>query len=118
MLIAAGVATWWTFQQLEKELAPLEDRGRLRISATAPEGASFDYMSDYMDRLSEMVSGEVPEAHMVISQTAPGFGGSGSVNTGSIRAYLVERHERERSQSEIAAKLLDATRRAHVARPS
>jgi multidrug efflux pump len=118
VLIAAGVATWWTFQQLEKELAPLEDRGRLRISATAPEGASFDYMSDYMDRLSEMVSAEVPEAHMVISQTAPGFGGSGSVNTGSIRAYLVERHERERSQSEIAAKLLDATRRLAASRVS
>ena len=42
---------------------------------------------------------------MVIAQTAPGFGGSGSVNTGTVRAYLVERHERDRSQSEIAAKL-------------
>jgi multidrug efflux pump len=110
VLIGAGVLSWLSFQQLETELAPLEDRGRLRISATAPEGTSFDFMVGYMDELSESVAKAVPEANMVVSQTAPGFGGSGSVNSGTIRVYMVDRDQRERSQSQAAAAALAATR--------
>lgn len=110
VLLIAGLASWFCFQALESELAPKEDRGRLRISATAPEGATFDYMDAYMDQLSARVAEEVPEASMVLSQTAPGFGGSGSVNSGTIRVFLVDRDQRKRGQSEIAAKVLDASR--------
>jgi multidrug efflux pump len=53
---------------------------------------------------------------MVISHTAPGSGGSGAVNNGFIRVYLVDRHERDRSQSEIAAKLLDLSRQFPAAK--
>jgi multidrug efflux pump len=106
LLIGAGLATWTLFRSLESELAPLEDRGNLRINATAPEGASFDYMLDYMDELSELVAEEVPESDIIISQTAPGFGGSGTVNSGFVRVFLVKRAERTRSQQEIANALL------------
>lgn len=109
-LLVAGAGSWLAFQQLDSELAPLEDRGRLRVSATAPEGASFDYMLDYMDQLSEMVTDEIPEATTVISQTAPGFGGSGSTNSGFIRVFMVDRNQRNRTQSQIAGKLLEASR--------
>jgi multidrug efflux pump len=110
VLAATGLAAWLSFGHLENELAPLEDRARLRISATAPEGASYDYMLAYMDQLAERVSEEIPEATTVISQTAPGFGGSGGANTGFVRVFMVDRHERERSQSEIAQKLTQASR--------
>jgi multidrug efflux pump len=82
VLLVAGFASWLCFKQLENELAPKEDRSRLRINATAPEGATFDYMSEYMDQLSDRVASEVPEATMILAQTAPGFGGSGSVEFG------------------------------------
>jgi multidrug efflux pump len=110
LLIATGFAAWFLFGQLETELAPLEDRSRLRISATAPEGASYDYMLAYMDSLSERVSEEVPEAVTVISQTAPGFGGSGGTNTGFVRVFMVDRHERDRSQTQIAQRLSQVSR--------
>jgi multidrug efflux pump len=110
VLLAAGLLSWLCFGQLASELAPLEDRGNLRISATAPEGASFDYMIDYMDRLSERAAQEIPEAETIVAQTAPGFGGSGSTNSGFLRVFMVDRAKRNRSQSEIAARMLAASR--------
>ena len=37
------------FSTLPRELAPLEDRGRVWVRATAPEGVSYDYMQRFMD---------------------------------------------------------------------
>ncbi|NLT72376.1 MAG: efflux RND transporter permease subunit [Verrucomicrobiaceae bacterium] len=110
VVLLSGVVIVFLFQLLPTELAPLEDRSRLRVSATAPEGASFEYMLDYMDQLSEMADEEVPEIDTVISQTSPGYGGSSSVNSGFLRIYLKDRGERERSQAEIAEVLNTASR--------
>jgi multidrug efflux pump len=86
---------------IQSELAPLEDRSQFRLSVTAPEGTSFDYMDAYMDKLVKLVLDSVPEKKVVISVTAPGFLGSGSVNTGFLRTVLQEPKERQRSQQEI-----------------
>lgn len=118
ILALTGLAAWLSFSKLQSELAPVEDRGRLRLAATAPEGASFDYMVNYMDRLSELVSSSVPEANVMITYTAPGFGGAGSVNSGFVRAFLVDRENRTRSQSEIAAELNRSSRALSDARVS
>lgn len=111
VVLASGVAIVFLFGLLPEELAPLEDRSRLRVSATAPEGASFDYMLDYMDQLSEMAAKEVPEIDTVISQTSPGYGGSSSVNSGFLRIFLKDRRDRERSQAEITEVLNTASRK-------
>ena len=110
VLAGAGGVAWFAMSQLESELAPLEDRGRLRVAATAPEGASFDYMLDYMDRLTAAVTAEVPEAEMIFSLTAPGFGAASAVNSGFIRMFLVDGSRRERSQSEIARQVFETAR--------
>jgi multidrug efflux pump len=86
---------------LPAELAPLEDRSRLQISATGPEGASFDYMDTFMNDLRFTVEAMVPEQAGVLGLTAPGFGSS-SVNNGFLRVQLSEPAERDRSQQEIA----------------
>jgi multidrug efflux pump len=109
ILIVAGLATWFCMRQLQSEVAPLEDRSSLRLAVTAQEGASFGYMQSYMDSLSERVAEEVPESRIVISITAPGFGG-GSANSGFIRVFLSARDQRDRSQSEIAERLLAVSR--------
>ncbi|ULQ57833.1 efflux RND transporter permease subunit [Flavihumibacter rivuli] len=88
-------------RQLQSELAPLEDRSQFRLSITAPEGTSFDYMDAYIDRLGKMVMDSTPEKKVMITVTAPGFTGSGSVNTGFLRMLLVDPEERQRSQQEI-----------------
>jgi multidrug efflux pump len=110
VLILASAGAWLCFGRLQSELAPLEDRGRLRVAATAPEGASFDYMLEYMDQLSERVTEEVPEADVIISQTSPGFGAASSVNSGFVRVFLADRDQRDRSQAEIAERVLEASR--------
>ncbi len=88
------------------ELAPMSDRNSLRIQATAQEGATFDYMYNYMDELGEFLANEVkPEERKGITViTSPGFGNS-STNSGSARIMLVDAANRKRSQQEIAEDL-------------
>lgn len=86
---------------LQSELAPLEDRSRFRIQVSAPEGTSYDAMDDYMDKLVNVIIDSVPERQVVLSVTAPGFTGSGAVNTGFIMTKLVDPDQRERSQNDI-----------------
>lgn len=90
---------------IPKELAPLEDRGQLRIFATAPEGASFEYMDNYVDRMIEAVEENVPELNAINTVTSPGFGASSSVNSAFGFLTLVDKSERDRSQQEIADQL-------------
>jgi multidrug efflux pump len=87
---------------IPSELAPLDDRGVLRVSATAPEGSSYDFMDRYMDEVSQFISDSVPEKKTMLTVTAPSFSGSGAVNTGFIRLRLTDPDDRERTQSQIA----------------
>ena len=92
---------WFIGRNLQSELAPMEDRSQFRLTVTGPEGTSFDYMDRYIDRLTQLMIDSVPERRTVLTVTAPGFSGSGAVNTGFVRLSLVEPHARERSQQEI-----------------
>ena len=38
-----GVIIWLTLQNLQSEIAPLEDRSSIRFTVTAPEGTSYAY---------------------------------------------------------------------------
>lgn len=90
------------YVNIPKELAPMEDRGQLRIFATGPEGASFEYMDNYVDKMIEKVQENVPELNAMNTVTSPGFGASSSVNSAFSFIRLSDRSERERSQQEIA----------------
>ena len=98
------------FKSLPSEIAPLEDKGRLNVTVTGQEGATFDYMDAYMDRLIPFVGKEVPEAIALISQTAP-TGGNGGLNRGTLQLVLKDAKDRKRSQQEIAAALNRKLRR-------
>ena len=54
-----------------------------------------------MDKLGKFITDSVPENEMVMTVTAPGFTGSGAVNTGFVRITLVPPGERKRSQQQI-----------------
>ncbi len=90
------------FERLPSELAPLEDRNGIRMFATAPEGATFDYMDAYVDQLIRLVQDDVQETEAIISVTSPGFGASSSVNSGFVFAILRDADARARSQQQIA----------------
>ncbi len=91
-------------EQLPSELAPLEDKSRLRINSTAPEGTSFEVMEKYISEMINLVD-SLSEKESIMSVTAPGFGASSGVNTGFVRITLKQPELRERSQQEIAAQL-------------
>ncbi len=100
ILVCLGII-WSIGRKIPSELAPLEDRSQFRMQATAPEGTSFEYMDRYIDRLTKFIMDSVPEYKTVLTVTAPGFTGSGSVNTGFLRATLVDPKDRTRTQQEI-----------------
>ncbi len=99
------VLVYILFKVIPSELAPLEDRSRLQITATTPEGTSYDYMSSFMDSLSVLVDSSVSEKEAAISITAGGGGGGSGVNSGFINLMLKQPDERTRSQKQIADQL-------------
>ena len=90
---------------IPSELAPLEDRGMLRVNATAPEGVTFEYMLNYTDEMSNFLMKAIPdnERKNIYAYTSPPFGSGGS-NTGSMRIMLTDPTNR-RSQQAIAEEL-------------
>ena len=91
---------YFIFKGIPSELAPMEDRNQFRLSITAPEGTSYDYMDAYIDSLNKFVMDSVPEKKIQTSLTAPGFSG-GSVNSGFISVMLTDPKDRDRSQQQI-----------------
>ncbi len=90
---------------LKSELAPLEDRSSIRMSVTAPEGTSFEYMNDFLDMLYDGIREEAGhESEGIIVVTASGRSAA-AVNTGFVRVILKNPEERQRTQQEIADRL-------------
>lgn len=102
IVILSGVLIGVFAKALPTELAPLEDRGSVRLFAKAQEGATFDFMERFMTQLVATIQEDVPESDAIISVTSPGFGASTSVNSGFVRLKLVDADKRKRSQQEIA----------------
>ena len=100
IIIVAGACILWLWTLLPSEMAPLEDRGYLNISARAPEGATYEYMTSYMQTLYPVVLEQVPESDNIMMMV-----GMGSVNSANMRVRLVDQHDRKRTQQEIAAAL-------------
>lgn len=109
-IVIAGMAfgIYALYNTIPTELAPIEDRGEIRINVTGPEGATFEYMERVMDELDRELTEAIPEAERVglISMTSPSFG-SASTNTGNIRLILTEASLRNRSQQEIFEQVSD-----------
>lgn len=116
---------WWSFiiifgsiaviffvgKLIPSELSPLEDRSWMRLSITAPEGSSFEYTDKFMDKLAKFVGDSIPEKSVCLTVTAPGFAGSGAVNTGFVRLALTDPEQRKRSQQDIATYVTKITKK-------
>lgn len=90
---------------LQSELAPMEDKGRLRIMSSAPEGTSFEQMDAYQQKLIDLVD-TLAETESLLSVTSPGFGSSVSVNSGFVRVTLKPKKDRKRSQQDVVDLLM------------
>jgi len=110
ILVCLGLTVLF-YTQLTKETAPVDDRSMLRLQVSAQEGASYEYTERFMQELTTLINDSVPEKQVALVMTSPSFGGSGSVNSGSVRLGLKQPGERERSQKEIAAYLTRLTKK-------
>ncbi|NGM66261.1 efflux RND transporter permease subunit [Sphingobacterium sp. SGR-19] len=106
---------YFFYSVLPKETAPYDDRSYIRLSATAPEGVSYDYMDRFMTELTALMNDSVPEKKVSLVVTSPGFG-TASANSGFVRLGLVQPEARTRTQQEIATDLSRMTRQYSEAR--
>lgn len=84
--------TAWLSQLLPNEYTPQEDRGNFIVLVNGPEGATFDYMMDYMDeiesRLTPMV--ESGELERVVVRAPRGYGNIENFNSGFIIVNMAD----------------------------
>ncbi len=96
------------WRSIPAEMAPLEDRSRLSVNVTAPEGSTYEFMLKYIDDLSGMIDTLVPEREGVTSMVRG--------DHSDITVMLVEPKDRNRSQQEIANLLGNVFRKKTKAR--
>ncbi|MGZ4000237.1 MAG: efflux RND transporter permease subunit, partial [Mucilaginibacter sp.] len=102
ILAVSLVITVVLFNVTPYELAPLDDRSLLRYTVTGSEGATYEFMTKYMDKVSDLVIDSIPESNVDLEIISPGSGGGGSANSGFGRVGLVAPDERVRTQQQIA----------------
>jgi len=118
VIIGLSVAGIYYFMKLiPSELSPKEDRGEFRIRAAGPEGATFEYMDVYINKVVEVIENEIPEIETIVSITSPGFTGTSS-NSGMVMARLVETDKRTRTQTQVVDALRPKINQLSAARAS
>ena len=107
LLLAAFTAgaSYFFFVNLKSELAPVEDRGVLRIRGTGPEGATLAFISRYSAEADKFLA-DMPEvkSRLVIN-------GNPEVSRFLVYAPLKDWSERERTQQQLTRELTPKLRR-------
>jgi HAE1 family hydrophobic/amphiphilic exporter-1/multidrug efflux pump len=103
IVVACFAVVFLVGRSLQSEIAPLEDKGSVRLQVIGPEGASYPYMMKTGNKLADYLTDSIPEADFSFV-SIPGFGSSG-VNSGMGRIGLIPSNERKRTQSQIAQDL-------------
>jgi HAE1 family hydrophobic/amphiphilic exporter-1/multidrug efflux pump len=103
LIIACVGCIFYFGSKLQSELAPLEDKSRIRFSITGPEGASYNYMVNAGNKIIDYLNDSIPEKTFVFA-AIPGFGGSG-VNSGFAGFRLLPPNQRKKTQSELNKEL-------------
>jgi len=111
IIVFCVVSIWFTLNNLQSEIAPLEDRNSVRFTVTTPEGASYAYTQKVADDVTNYLYDSVPERDFVFARTP-----AGGPNTAMPRIGLVPASERTRSQDQIANDLQKKLNRYNDAR--
>ncbi|MEA4917765.1 efflux RND transporter permease subunit [Proteiniphilum sp.] len=108
VIIVSGIFIVIFWNTIASEMAPLEDRSIVMIRSSAPEGATYEFIRDYNERISQIADSIAPERESNINMTRGTFG--------MVRIVLPDMNKRERSQMEIAAALTRAVKNENAAR--
>ncbi len=101
--VCAGII-YFLGRKIPSELAPMEDRNRVRVSVTAPEGSDFDFTDAVTYQINQQLIDSVPERYILLS-FAPTFSGNQGANAAFISMGFKDPEYRERSQNEIAQQM-------------
>ena len=105
-VLLGSIVFFW--QKIPSELSPLEDRSQVTINVRGPEGATFEYIRDFSDKLEQIADSVAYEKKAI---TTRAWGASGF-----ITVILPDIKDRERSQMEIADLISGEVRKETVAR--
>jgi multidrug efflux pump len=111
IMVVSLVIIFWIGLKIPSELAPMEDKSRVRISMTAPEGTSFEAMDQYVKEVTAFLD-TIPEKETLMSVSGTGGGSNG----GFARVGLVPPSERKRSQQEITDYINGTLRKMNFSR--
>ena len=112
VFVSLLIGTYWLFNQIATEYAPKEDRGAFFVIVNGPEGATYEYMSEYMDeieaRLMPLVdNGEITR---LLVRTPRSFGNIENFNSGIVISVLEQWDQRRSAwdiMNEVRTKLRD-----------
>ncbi len=102
----------WVITRLPGEYAPKEDRGAFFVLVNGPEGASHQYLKEYMDEIERRLMPyiESGEAIRLLVRTPRAFGLTESFNTGAVVFVLAPFDQRRPGweiMDEVRGKLSD-----------
>ena len=99
VMALSGAALVTVFPTIRQELSPIEDRGTILASVTAPDGATLDYTNRYALELEKLGSA-YPEFDRVFANI-----GNPTVAQGSVIYRTVDWEKRTRTTPELARDL-------------
>lgn len=91
-------------KNIQSELAPMEDKGTVRVTMSAQEGTSYEDMKGNLMKVIRLMQDSIPE-HAFTWGSVPGYGGSSGSSSASGRIGFVPLDQRKRSQSQIVVDL-------------
>jgi len=99
IMASCGVGIVLVYPTMKQELSPLEDRGTILATVTAPDGATLDYTDKYAKTL-EKIGTAYPEFDRIFANL-----GNPTVAQGSVIYRAVDWDERKRTTLEIAREM-------------
>jgi multidrug efflux pump len=89
-------------------MAPLEDRSRITIRTTGPEGVTYEYMRDYAEDITAAADSIMPDAQAITTRV--------NSSNGNIQITLKDLRDRDYSQMEVAEQLSKVVQKKTKAR--
>ncbi|WGL15660.1 efflux RND transporter permease subunit [Microbulbifer bruguierae] len=96
VFVAVMVFAALSFRLIPSEYAPREDRGSFFLLVNGPEGASYQYMQEYMDTIEERMMPLVEKGYVrrLLVRSPRSFGTSATFNSGMVIFTLAPWGER------------------------
>ena len=102
------VGIFYLWNAIPSEMAPLEDRSRITIRTTGPEGVTYEYMRDYAEDITATADSIMPDAEAITTRV--------NSSNGNIQITLKDLKDRDYSQMEVAEKLSKVVQKKTKAR--